>query len=247
MLRAASRFGGEMNTHSAWRAAKRCPRPELPRLVKHGRALGRRLGKVVAVDLVVTALMLDPVDLARIGKHTRGLVAFDGVILTSYLPKACTAPPCIIGPLVAFIVLKLRIESHRAGGAVEIAGDDIPTDAAACEVIEGREAPGEKIWRLVAQVDGDAETQVPGHGGHCGDEEQRVVDGQLNRLPQGHVDIVFVDVVDADDIGEKDAVEQTAFKRARLLGPVFDRVVVGRAVPRMRPQAVVDVPDANSC
>ena len=28
--RAAARLGGEMNTHSAWRAAKRCPRPELP-------------------------------------------------------------------------------------------------------------------------------------------------------------------------------------------------------------------------
>jgi len=53
-----------------------------------------------------------------------------------------------------------------------------------------------------------------------------------------------VDVVDADDIGQDDSVELAAFRQARQILPVLDRVVLGRAIARMSPHAVLDMADA---
>jgi len=54
----------------------------------------------------------------------------------------------------------------------------------------------------------------------------------------------MIDVVDADDVGQEDTVELAAFRQPRQILPISDRVVLGRAIARMRPHAVLDVADA---
>ena len=73
-------------------------------------------------------------------------------------------------------MLDLFGEAHGLGGAVEVAGDNVPTHPAAGQVIQRRHAPGEQVWRLVGEVGGKAEAQVLGDSGHRRHQQQRVVD-----------------------------------------------------------------------
>ncbi len=111
-------------------------------------------------------------------------------------------------------------------------------------MVEGREAPGERVGRLVGEVGGDAEAQVLRDPGHGRDQHQRVVHRQLDGLARGQLDAVLVDVVDAEDIGDEQAVEQAALQQPGQLGPVAQFAVVAGAVARVGPQAVVDMADA---
>jgi hypothetical protein len=69
-------------------------------------------------------------------------------------------------------------------------------------MIERGKAPREQIRRLVSEIDRHAEAQML-RSRHRGHEQRGIVDGQLNRLAQRDVDIALIDVVHADDIGEK--------------------------------------------
>ncbi|MNR38375.1 hypothetical protein D3C85_1564710 [compost metagenome] len=111
-------------------------------------------------------------------------------------------------------------------------------------MVQGGKAPGEQVRRFVGEVGGKAEAQVAGDGGHGRDQQQRVVDRQLDRLLEGDVQRLAVDVVGADDVGDEQPVEQATLQQARQAGPVVQGLVLGRGVPWVGPQAVVDVPDA---
>ncbi|MNP14224.1 hypothetical protein D3C76_1065370 [compost metagenome] len=111
-------------------------------------------------------------------------------------------------------------------------------------MIKGGETPGEQVGRLVGEVGGEAKTQVAGHGGHGRHQQQRIVDRQLDRLFERHVERLAVDVIRADDVGDEQPVEQPTFQQTRQVGPVFEGLVLGRGVARMRPQPMVDMPDA---
>jgi len=141
-------------------------------------------------------------------------------------------------------VLGLLLQAHGAGGAVEVTGDNVPADPAIAQVVEGGETSGEQVRGLVGKVGGEAEPEVARDGSHRRHQQQRVVDRQLDRLFQGHVHGFAVDVVGADDVGDEQAVEQPTLQQARQVGPVFQGLVLGRGVPWVGPQAVVDVPDA---
>ena len=56
--------------------------------------------------------------------------------------------------------------AHAACPAVQIAGHDIPADAAIGEVIQSREPPRELERVLIGQVCGDAEADVAGDMRH---------------------------------------------------------------------------------
>ncbi|MDT4869322.1 hypothetical protein FQZ97_1043460 [compost metagenome] len=141
-------------------------------------------------------------------------------------------------------MLHLLRQAHGASGALQVAGDDVPADPAFAEVIQGRHAPGEQIGRVVAQVGRDAEAQVAGHSGHGGNQQQRIVDRQLDALLQGQVHTALVDVVDTHYVRQEQAVEQAALQQSGQFGPVGKRAVVGRAIPRVGPETVVDMPHA---
>lgn len=218
--------------------------PRGARLEQHRRALRRGFGEVVAVDLVEAAAMADAVHLGRIGEHARLAVAAHRAVLPAAFPQLVGHFQVLVGAVVAFVVLDLAGQAHRARRAVEVARHDVPADPAAAQVVERREAPGQQVGRLVGQVHGDAEAEVPGGGGHRRDQHHRVVDGQLDRLAQRQVERLAIDVVDADDIGDEQPVEQAAFEQAGEVGPVGERAVVGGTIAWMRPQTMVDVADA---
>ena len=106
---------------------------------------------------------------------------------------------------------------------VEIAGDDVPADPALGQVVERRHAPGEGERRFVGQRDGDAEAEVLRGVRHGRDEEERIVDRHLGGVAQRRVGTAAEDVVDADDVGQEDPVEQPALQRLGELDPVASR------------------------
>ncbi|MNV51331.1 hypothetical protein D3C71_1433760 [compost metagenome] len=135
-------------------------------------------------------------------------------------------------------------QTHGARGAFQVAGDDVPADAAVGQMVQGGEAARQQVGGLVGQVHRDAEAQVARRGGHGGYGEQRVVHRKLDGFAQGKVRRVLVDVVHAHDIRQEQAVEQAALKQTRQVRPVVQRLVLHGGVARMGPQAVVDVSDA---
>ena len=165
-------------------------------------------------------------------------------LLPGALPELVEHLEIFLGIVVAPVMRGQRRVAPAPVGAVEIAGHDVPADAAARQVVERRDPAGEGVGRLVVHVDGDAEAEILGHCRHRRDQHHRVVHRQLHRLARGHVDAAAVDVVDPDDVGDEDAVEEPALQELRLLGPVAERVVVGRAVAGVGPEAVVDMADA---
>ncbi|MNM85786.1 hypothetical protein D3C81_979210 [compost metagenome] len=184
------------------------------------------------VDLV--RLRIDPL-LAVIGYCTVFPAAFQQFVQHLHV---------FVGLVVAAVVFGLLLKAHGPGGTVQIAGDDVPAHPATAQVIEGRELAGEQIGRLVGQVGGQAEAQMPGHRGHGRHQQQRVVDRQLDRLLERYLDVVLVNVVDPDDVGDEQAVEQPALKQPRQFSPVLQRLVLGGRIPWVSPQTVVDVANA---
>ena len=213
-------------------------------LEQHGCALRRRFAEVITLDLIELALVLDLVHflglrvdpLLRIVKHR--------AVFPTAFPEFVEHLQVFIGLVVTTVVFHLFAQTHGLGGAVEVAGDDVPADPATAQVIERGHASGEQIGRFVRQVGGEAEAKVFGDCGHGRDQQQRVVDRKLDRLFERHVHRVLVDVVHADDVGDEQTVEQSALQQLRQFGPVFDGFVLSGVVPWMRPQTMVDVPDA---
>jgi hypothetical protein len=94
-------------------------------------------------------------------------------------------------------------------------------------VVESRHAAGEQIRRLVGHTGGDAETDVFGDGCHDRYDHHWVVDRNLYGVEDRWGRAAAVDVVNSDDIGQEDSVELAAFRQARQILPISDRVVLG--------------------
>ena len=183
-------------------------------------------------------------DLGRVSKNPIGLVAQYSAVLPAGLPQFIDDRHIFVGRIIATIMIGLNGQPHAARRAVEIAGHDIPADAAAGQVVQRRHTPGEQIRRFVGQIGGDAETDVFGHRRHDRHDHHRVVDRDLHGVEDRRRRTAPVDIVDADDVRQEDPVELAAFRQPRQILPVFDRVVRGRAIARMRPHSMLDMADA---
>ncbi|MNT24371.1 hypothetical protein D3C72_1598390 [compost metagenome] len=213
-------------------------------LVQHRRALARRFGQVIALDTVVLAGVVHATHCLGIRVHAALPVGAYRVVVPAAFPQLVRHLQELVGAVVAFVVRDLFGQAHGARRALQVAGDDVPADAAVGQVVQGRKAAGQQVRRLVGQVHRHAEPQVLRRGGHGGYREQRVVHRQLDGLAQRQVGRVLVDVVDAHDVRQEQAVEEAAFKQLCQVGPVVQRLVLHGRVARVRPQPVVDVPDA---
>jgi hypothetical protein len=85
---------------------------------------------------------------------------------------------------------------------------------------------------------------VFGHRRHDRHDHHRVVDRDLHGVGDRRCRATPVDIVDADDVGQKDPIKLAAFRQPRQILPVFDRVVRGRAIARMRPHSVLNMANA---
>src|ERR1700722_16934112 len=83
---------------------------------------------------------------------------------------------------------------------------------------------------------GDADAEMLGCQRDGRDELQRVVDRNLRRLLDRVEIASLVDVIVANHVGNKDAVENTAFQRPGKILPVVQILVFVESIARMRPQ-----------
>ncbi len=70
-------------------------------------------------------------DLRRIGIEMVGAIPQYGAVVPACFPKLVDNIHIFVGEIVAIVMGHLAIKANGAGGAVEIARDDVPADAAA--------------------------------------------------------------------------------------------------------------------
>lgn len=85
-----------------------------------------------------------------------------------------------ISELTALIVVDLFNQSEVLGRRVEVTGDDVPSDATLCEMIETCIATGDGVRCLVRGRVGECEANGFGCCRHGGHEHERVDDRDLN-------------------------------------------------------------------
>ncbi|CAJ2926284.1 Uncharacterised protein [Burkholderia pseudomallei] len=210
--------------------------PGRARLIEHRRALRRRLAQMDARHVVIAAAMVDRMHLRRLGEHAARGVAHDRAVLPRTFPQLVANLEILVGDRVALVVIRLPRQPEVARGAVEIRRDDVPADAPARQMIERRHAPRERIGMLIRQRARDAEAEMPRRGRHRGHEQDRIVDGHLRALPDRRFAAALVDVVDAEHVGDEQAVELAALEQSREPGPVAQLAIAPRLVARMRPE-----------
>ncbi|KGC34693.1 hypothetical protein DO62_3207 [Burkholderia pseudomallei] len=210
--------------------------PGRARLIEHRRALRRRLAQMDARHVVIAAAMADRMHLRRLGEHAARGVAHDRAVLPRTFPQLVANLEILVGDRVALVVIRLPRQPEVARGAVEIRRDDVPADAPARQMIERRHASRERIGMLIRQRARDAEAEMPRRGRHRGHEQDRIVDGHLRALPDRRFAAALVDVVDAEHVGDEQAVELAALEQSREPGPVAQLAIAPRLVARMRPE-----------
>ena len=112
------------------------------------------------------------------------------------------------------------------------------------QMVEGREAARERVGVLEGKRGRQPEAEMLGDERHRRHELQGIVDGDLRRVAKRRVEIAMVDVVDAENVGDEQAVELAALQNLSELDPIFEILVLPRTVARMRPQAGRLMPDA---
>ena len=188
--------------------------------------------------------MLDAMDAVGVGEAPLRPVAQHRAVLPTGFPQFINRLHIVFGDFVAVVVAGLLRPAHAARGAVQVSGDDVPADPPAGQMIQGAHAAGEGVGVFVGQGAGDAETEVPGHVGHGGNDHQRVVHRHLHGVFQRGGGRSAVDIVNPQHVGQEDRVELAALQRAGEVHPVVQRVVAVRPVARVGPQAGRLVADA---
>ena len=212
--------GAAVKIASAFSAANRTPRGDDARLVDHRGALRRRLAQVDAGHAEVRAVVADVVHLVRVGEDAALAVADHGVVLPGAFPQLVEHLEVLVGVVVAVVVRGLVGLAHVARRRGQVAGDDVPADAAVGQVVERRHAARERIGVLEAGAGGDAEAEVLGDQRHRRHQQQRVVDRDLGGLADRGLVAGAVDVVGAEHVGDEQAVEAAALEQLGQLGPV---------------------------
>src|ERR1700753_4167372 len=100
------------------------------------------------VETIVLAVMDDTLNFAWIGEDPRVTVAAHRVIRPACLPELVDEFHIFFGNIVAIVMRRLPSLAGGLGCTVEIAGDDVPSDATLCQMIERRHAPRKQEGRL---------------------------------------------------------------------------------------------------
>src|SRR5581483_9240286 len=164
----------------------------------------------------------EDMELVRIEKASRSLVANEGIVLPG-VPE----PANDVGEFFRSSVAVGRSYMHVAAKILGLerlhGGDEIPAGPAAADRVESRK-PARDMIRLV--VRGGRRTDQPDMGGHRRQRrEQR--DGLEARDKRRHAKIVRVVLTGADDVCRKQHVEQTALRNPSNLNHVREIDVRG--------------------
>ncbi|MNV84529.1 hypothetical protein D3C71_1784080 [compost metagenome] len=104
-----------------------------------------------ARHLEVFADVLDLVDLARIAENPPFAITQNGALFPAALPQFVANLQILFGKVVPGVVFGLGFLPKILGAALQVGSDDVPAGAALGQVIESRQAPGERIRMLERQ------------------------------------------------------------------------------------------------
>jgi hypothetical protein len=194
-----------------------------------------RLGKVERVELVVRSIVTHSAHAVRSRKHALIGVSDDSIGGPAALPQFVDDRHIVFGDLVTIVVRALTLFTHAFRCAVEIAGYDVPADPALCQVIEGGHPARERERRFVGERNGYAKAEVLCGCRHGWDEKQRIVDRGLRSVQQGGLGTAAKDVVDAENVGEKQAIEEPSLQCLREFDLAVEAPVIARAVAGVAP------------
>ena len=105
-------------------------------LVQHRCALRRRFPQRDGVDIELLAMMVHWAHPPRIGVNAALAITHYSVVRPTALPQRVDDLQIFVRQIIAVVMFHLRSEAHRARRTVEIAGDDVPADAAARQMIQ---------------------------------------------------------------------------------------------------------------
>src|SRR4051812_2544868 len=97
-------------------------------LKQHRRALRRRLAQMDCINPEMRPLVPHAMDVAGVGKAVPAPVTQYGPVLPASLPQLVDRLHVVLSDLVTIIVGRLLRQTHAAGGAFQVAGDDVPAD-----------------------------------------------------------------------------------------------------------------------
>ena len=175
---------------------------------------------MVTLDVVIASVVIHLVHFRGIGEDARFTIADHGVVFPASFPELVEHVEIFVGAVIAFIVCNLPGEAHRARRAVQVPGHDVPANPPVAQMIERGETSCEQVGRFVREVHRNAEAKVARDRGHGRDQHHGIVDGKLDRLLQGQIGRLLIDIVDADYVRNEEAIEQSFFEQLCKVGPV---------------------------
>src|SRR5579859_1779304 len=106
-----------------------------PGLIEHGRALRRGLAEMNGIKAKILSLVVDAMNFRRVGKNAARAVAQCRVMFPASFPELVDDIHIFVRDLVAVVVSCLLVLAGAFRRAVEIAGDDVPSDTPLGEMI----------------------------------------------------------------------------------------------------------------
>ena len=181
------------------------------------------------------AVMVDAMDLVRIGEDAGVAVHDDGVLVPAR-PQLAADVHELMRSIVA-LVGRLHLLAVIGRLVVVQRGDDVPRRAAARQVIERRPQPRGMERMLMAHRVGGAEPDMRGRGGHERQQREGIVLGRLGGVADRRRQRAGKGVGDVVEVGEEDHVELAALADPGdvLVELGLGPVVAGRRGARMPP------------
>ena len=167
----------------------------------------------------VAALEVDLLDLARVSELAGGRIG-QNCLGRHAVPEFIADGHELIGEVIAFVVRHLHADSVGHVLGVAEAGDDVPADASAAQVVERRDPAGGQVRRGASSRQRDTDAQVLSRCSHHGHQRHWVMVGPRRTVLHRRHHAVLVDRMRGGAVGEEHAVEAAALQRARQTLPV---------------------------
>ena len=190
------------------------------------------------------AVVVNGVNFTRVTENSAFTVAQNRPLFPTALQQFVDNLQVLIGVVVARIMRRLRLLADIARPAFQIGGNNVPAHAPFGQVVQGRQATGKGIRMFKRQRRGKTKAQMLRHQCHWRDQRQRILYRYLSGLANGCITVTVVHVIDAQHIGNKQAVELATLKQARQIDPIIQVFILPGPIARMGPKPRRLVADA---
>ena len=113
---------------------------------------------------------------------------------------------------IGLIVLGLLIETKVPGRAIQIAGNNIPAEAAFGQMVQGRGSPRKRIGMFIGECTSYPEAEMICDRRHSRHQQERIIHWDLDPALNGRIGFALIYVIRTKDICEKQTVELSALQ-----------------------------------